>query len=301
MLRISIPALFVLIWSTGFIAAKFAMPHGDLQLFLLVRLSITTVLLALLAQFAGVRTWPKGKQLSYQLLAGVLLQGVYLCFSYFAITNGMAAGVMALLGSLQPLFTALFVVMAGTRLSARVWMGLLIGFAGVACVLTPKLASDAADSLSLLAVGAALLSVVGVTAGALLQKWLAPVDLRAAASIQNLGGAGVALVMTLLVGSSHWDGSLELWGALAWSVIVASVIGTTLLVWMLRHGDATKVTALILLVPPLASIQAYFFFRETLSLIQFIGIALALAGVLLARSTHVAARAQRSPEPPRQD
>jgi drug/metabolite transporter (DMT)-like permease len=291
MLRVAIPALFVLIWSTGFIAAKFAMPHGDLQVFLLVRLSITTVLLALLAQFAGVRIWPKGKQLSYQLLAGVLLQGVYLCFSYFAITNGMAAGVMALLGSLQPLFTALFVMMTGTRLSARVWLGLLIGFAGVACVLAPKLTSDGADSLSLLAVAAALLSVVGVTAGALLQKWLAPVDLRAAASIQNLGGAGVALIMTLLVGSAHWDGSFALWGALSWSVIVASVIGTTLLVWMLRHGDATKVTALILLVPPLASIQAYFLFRETLSLVQFVGIGLALVGVLLARSTRTAARA----------
>ena len=290
MLHVALPALFVLIWSTGFIAAKFAMPHGDLQLFLLVRLSITAVLLALLAQFAGVRIWPKGKQLYYQLLAGVLLQGVYLCFSYFAITHGMAAGVMALLGSLQPLFTALFVVVTGARLSGSVWLGLLIGFAGVACVLAPKLNGDGADSLSFIAVGAALFSVLGVTAGALLQKWLAPVDLRVAASIQNLGGAGVALMMTLLVGSTHWDGSFALWAALSWSVIVASVIGTTLLVWMLRHGDATKVTALILLVPPLASVQAYFFFGETLSIVQFVGIGLALAGVLLARSTTVPAR-----------
>lgn len=291
MLHVAIPALFVLIWSTGFIAAKFAMPHGDLQFFLLIRLSITAVLLALLAQFAGVRVWPKGKQLFYQLLAGVLLQGVYLCFSYFAITRGMAAGVMALLGSLQPLFTALFVVVSGARLSASVWMGLLIGFAGVACVLAPKLTSGGDDSLSLLAVGVALLSVVGVTAGSLLQKWLAPIDLRAAASIQNVGGAAVALIMTVLVGSTYWDGTLTLWAALSWSVIVASVIGTTLLVWMLRHGDATKVTALILLVPPLASIQAYFFFSETLSAIQVVGIVLALAGVLLVRSAKASARA----------
>jgi drug/metabolite transporter (DMT)-like permease len=220
----------------------------------------------------------------------MLLQGVYLCFSYFAITNGMPAGLMALLGSLQPVFTALFVVMTGTRLSARVWVGLGIGIAGVACVLAPKLNASSADSLSFLAVGAALFSVVGVTAGALLQKWLEPIDLRAAASIQNLGGAAVALLMTLFVGSTHWDGSLTLWAALSWSVIVASIIGTTLLVWMLRHGDATKVTALILLVPPLASIQAYFFFNETLFTVQFVGIGLALIGVLLARSANVPAR-----------
>lgn len=286
MLRFAIPALFVLIWSTGFIAAKFALPHGDLQLFLLVRLSITAVLMALLARAAGAMIWPSGRQLGYQFLAGVLLQGVYLCFSYFAITHGMAAGVMALLGSLQPLFTALFVVLTGTKLSARIWMGLLIGFVGVACVLLPKIASSASDSLSLLAVAAAVFSVLGVTAGALLQKWLAPVDLRAAASVQNLGGAAVALAMTLLVGTGQWDGTFELWAALSWSIIVASVIGTTLLMWMLRHGDATKVTALILLVPPLASMQAFLFFRETLSMVQFVGLALALTGVLLARSTH---------------
>src|SRR5690606_29944794 len=132
---------------------------------------------------------------------------------------------------------------------------------------------------------AAIFSVLGVTAGALLQKWLAPVDLRVAASVQNFGGAAVALLMTVLVGTTHWDGAPALWGALAWSVIVASVIGTTLLMWMLRHGDATKVTALILLVPPLAALQAFFFFGETFSVVQFIGLALALAGVVLARST----------------
>jgi drug/metabolite transporter (DMT)-like permease len=283
MLRFTIPALFVLIWSTGFIVAKAALPHADLQLFLLVRFSITATLMAAMALVAGA-TWPRGRQVGAQLFAGVLLQGVYLCFSYWAITHGMAAGVMALLGALQPLFTALFVVFAGTRLAARTWAGLLIGFAGVACVLMPKLATGGAGSLSLLAVFTALFSVVAVTAGALLQKWLVPVDLRAAVSIQNLGGAGVALLAVVFVGATHWDGSPALWGALSWSVIVASGIGMSLLMWMLRHGEATKVTALILLVPPLAAVQAFLFFHETLSVVQFIGFALALGGVLLARS-----------------
>jgi drug/metabolite transporter (DMT)-like permease len=285
MVRLAIPALFVLIWSTGFIAAKFAAPHSDLQLFLLIRLSMTTVIMAAFAYFAGVRAWPRGRQLGYQLLAGMLLQGVYLCFSYFAIEHGMPAGIMSLLGSLQPLFTALFVVAIGTRLPARVWIGLLIGFSGVACVLLPKIAhGGGADSIPLLAAATAVFSVLGVTAGALLQKWLVPLDLRAAASIQNLGGVFVAMAMTLVFGTGEWDGALELWAALAWSVIVASVVGTTLLVWMLRHGEATRVTALLLLVPPLASLQAFFFFGERLTLMQFVGLALALGGVLLARS-----------------
>ncbi len=287
MLHFAIPAIFVLIWSTGFIAAKFAMPDSDLQLFLLVRLSITAVLMMLLARIAGASTWPAGRQFAYQLLAGALMQGVFLCFSYFAISQGMAAGVMSLLGSLQPLFTALFVVFAGTKLPTRVWMGLLIGFTGVTFVLAPKISSTGTDSLSLLAVAAALFSVLGITAGALLQKWLEPVDLRAAASVQNLGGACVALMMTLIVGSGHWDGTLALWAALSWSVVVVSVIGISLLMWMLRHGDATKVAALMLLVPPLAALQAFFFFGETLSITQFIGLALALAGVSLVRSARV--------------
>ncbi len=94
----------------------------------------------------------------------------------------------------------------------------------------------------------------------------------------------VAIASTSLVGTGLWDNSPILWGALIWAVLVPSVIGTTLLMWMMRHGEATKVTALILLVPPLAAVQAYLFFHETLLPLQFVGFALALGGVLLARS-----------------
>ncbi len=213
------------------------------------------------------------------------MQGVYLCASYWAIARGMAAGVMALLGALQPLFTAIFLVaVMRRRLEARTWIGLFIGFAGVALVLAPKLASNGVGSLTLLTVGAALLSVVAVTIGALVQKWLAATDLRSAASVQNFGGAAVAIVVAMCAGTGHWDGTPILWAALIWAVLVPSVVGTTLLMWMMRHGEATKVTALILLVPPLAAVQAYLFFHETLSALQFFGFALALGGVLLTRS-----------------
>jgi drug/metabolite transporter (DMT)-like permease len=248
-----------------------------------VRLALTAVVMGA-AAVAVHAAWPRGRQFGTHIAAGVLMQGVYLCASYWAIMRGMAAGVMALLGALQPVFTALFLAVRGTALGARTWTGLFIGFAGVGLVLAPKLASTGAGSLTVPTVASALFSVVAVTAGALVQKQLAATDLRAAASVQNLGGAAVAGVVTALVSTGQWDNTPMLWVGLVWAVLVPSVVGTTLLMWMMRHGEATKVTALILLAPPLAAVQAYLFFHETLMLLQFIGFAMALGGVLLARS-----------------
>jgi drug/metabolite transporter (DMT)-like permease len=170
------------------------------------------------------------------------------------------------------------------------WGGLLVGFAGVACVLAPKLATNGAGSLTVLSTLSALVSVAAITAGALIQKWLPRVDLRSAAAVQNIGGAVTAAAVTALAGSTHWDNTAVLWEALAWAVMIPSVIGTTLLMWMMRHGEATKVTALLLLAPPLAALQAYILFHETLSPVQFVGFALALVGVLLARSARTASQ-----------
>jgi drug/metabolite transporter (DMT)-like permease len=282
--RFLIPVAFVLIWSTGFIVAKAVLPHADLQFYLLARFSLTASVLGIAAAVTGA-DWPQGKGWLTHFLAGVLMQGVYLCASYWAIVHGMAAGIMALLGALQPLFTALYLVVATrARFGMKTWGGLLVGFAGVACVLAPKLAATGTGSLTVLSTFSALLSVVAITAGALTQKWLPRVDLRSAGCVQNVGGAVTAAIATLWFGSTFWDNTVLLWGALAWAVLVPSVVGTTLLMWMMRHAEATKVTALLLLAPPLAAIQAYILFNETLSPVQFVGFALALIGVLLART-----------------
>jgi len=147
MLRLGIPLVFVLIWSTGFIVAKGALPHADLQLFLVVRFSLTAMVMGCAALIAGVR-WPGARRAGPQLLAGGLMQGIYLCASYWAITHGMAAGVMALLGALQPLFTALLTVsFMGKTLQSRVWLRLFIGFAGVGLVLPRAFKMSARRSL----------------------------------------------------------------------------------------------------------------------------------------------------------
>jgi drug/metabolite transporter (DMT)-like permease len=288
LLRFGIPFIFVLIWSTGFIVAKAVLPHADLQLFLVARFSLTGVVMGCAALFVAAQ-WPDVRRAGPHLLAGALMQGIYLCASYWAISRGLAAGVMALLGALQPLFTALFAVcFLGRVLPPRAWMGLLIGFAGVGLVIAPKLGSHGVGSLTALAVAAAMVSVLAVTGGTMVQKWLSATDLRVAASIQSFGAAIVAVAAALLLGTSRWDGSAVLWGALLWAVLVPSMVGTTLLMWMMRHGDATKVTALLLLVPPLAAIQAHMFFGEILAPLQFTGFALALGGVLLTRSGRTA-------------
>jgi drug/metabolite transporter (DMT)-like permease len=288
LLRFAIPAVFVLIWSTGFIVAKAVAPHADLQLFLIARFALTALVMGM-AAFAVRAAWPRGTGWLLHLLAGVLMQGIYLCASYWAIAHGMAAGVMALLGALQPLFTALYLVAATrARFGIKTWGGLFVGFAGVACVLAPKLAATGTGSLTVLSTLSALLSVAAITAGALIQKWLPRVDLRSAACIQNVGGAVTAIVVTALAASTQWDNTTVLWGALVWAVMVPSVVGTTLLMWMMRHGEATKVTALLLLAPPLAAVQAYIVFNETLSPVQFVGFTLALIGVLLARTARTA-------------
>jgi drug/metabolite transporter (DMT)-like permease len=290
LLRFAIPAIFVLIWSTGFIVAKAVAPHADLQLYLVARFALTALVMGLAGLAVGA-DWPRGKGWLLHLLAGVLMQGIYLCASYWSIAHGMAAGVMALLGALQPLFTALYLVAATrARFGIKTWGGLMVGFAGVACVLAPKLAASGAGSLTVLSTLSALMSVASITAGALIQKWLPRVDLRSAACVQNVGGAVTAVVVTALAGSLHWDNTAVLWGALVWAVLVPSVVGTTLLMWMMRHGEATKVTALVLLAPPLAAVQAYILFNETLSPVQFVGFTLALAGVLLARSARTPQR-----------
>ncbi len=249
-------------------------------------------MLASAAAFVGAQ-WPNRRGWGAHLLAGALMQGGYLCASYWALQRGMPAGVMALIGALQPLFTALYVFISSKAtashqaLGPRTWIGLLIGFGGVACVLAPKLSATGAGALTFASTAVALLSVVSITAGALFQKWLPATDLRVAGAVQNLAGAIVAMFATLTVGALTWDNAPVLWTALIWAVLVPSVVGTTLLIWMMRHNEATKVTALVLLAPPLAAVQAYLFFRETLSPIQFAGFALALVGVLLARSARL--------------
>ena len=284
MIRSLAPALFVLFWSTGFIVARAAAPHADLQLFLLYRFALAAALLAIAA--AAARTpWPRPRDLLRHVLTGAVMMGVYLCLSFWAIGQGLPAGIMALLGALQPLFTAALLVSRGHgRPSSSMWLGLLVGFSGVLLVLFPRLVGGGFALTSFANIGAGLLSILALTLGTLAQKRLAGGDLRVTGCLQNLGAAMVAGFALLSVGTIRWDESFILWGALVWAVLISSIVSQGMLMWMMRHGEATRVTALMLLVPPAAAVMAYAFFGETLTTLQFVGFALALIGVVFTRT-----------------
>jgi len=282
MLRILAPALFVLVWSTGFIVARAVTPHADAQYFLLCRFAAVALIFGLAAR-AGNAAWPPPQRAIKHAAVGAIMMGLYLSFSFWAIAQGLPAGIMALMGALQPLLTAVLMLARGRGPSAAaVWWGLLIGLLGVVLVLLPRLESGhlAASNIANLA---GVLAIAALTLGTLAQKQVADEDLRAAGCLQNVGAGLVALVGVATTGSVRWDGSAALWGLLIWSALISSIMAQSLLMWMLRRGEATRVTALMLLVPPVAALLAYGFFDETLSWVQLIGFVLALAGVVLAR------------------
>lgn len=279
------PLLFILIWSTGFLVGRGVAAHADPFWFLAARFACVSLAFIVLAWWARA-PWPRGaRRVGLQLLAGALMSGIYLGPSWWAMAQGLPAGVMALIGALQPLFTALIAVLVlGRRLSPSTWAGLALGFGGVTLVLLPKLQSVGADALSWPVVLAAAGSILSLTMGSMVQKSpLASGDLRSASAVQNIGAASVLLLMALVLGQPHWDGSAQLWSYLGFAVLVLSLGGATLLIWLMRHGEATRTAALLLAVPPLAAIEAWWVFGETLSATQLLGFVLAIAGVALAR------------------
>jgi drug/metabolite transporter (DMT)-like permease len=281
-LRFLVPALFVLAWSTGFIVARAVTSHADVQLFLLWRF-VTVALLFGIAATVGKARWPSRRRAVQHLGVGAVMMGIYLNLSFWAIAQGLPAGIMALLGALQPLLTAAFLLARGReRSSAAMWWGLLIGLLGVILVLLPRL-ENSHFAIANFATLAGILAIAALTLGTLGQKHLANDDLRVAGCLQNIGAGLVASLTVATFGPARWDGTLALWGLLSWSVLITSVLAQGLLMWMMRRGAATHVTSLMLLVPPVAALLAYALFHETLSWPQLTGFALALAGVVLAR------------------
>ncbi|CAD6542330.1 hypothetical protein LMG27952_03905 [Paraburkholderia hiiakae] len=302
MLATFAPTLFVVLWSTGFVVARAIAPYADPNLFLLARFTGTAALFTIVALVMRA-PWPRGREIGKHLFAGSLLQGVYLGAGYWAVAQGLSVGVMALLGALQPLLTAAIAARVfGERLPPRRWSGMSLGLAGVVLVLSPKLyaamhaaggaIADAAAATTLmhahanplLVVVVAVVSVGSITAGTLYQKTsLAQADIRSASAVQNLGAAIVAAVLALVLGETRWIATPTLWFSLAWGIAMLSGAGVTLLVWMVRHGDAARATALLFLAPPLAALESWLLFGETLTPVQMAGFGVALAGVLIAR------------------
>ena len=273
------PLAFVLLWSTGFIVAKYAAPHAPPLTFLLYRFAgAIAILLPIIAVTKA--PWPRGaKGWRDVVVVGVLLQAAYLGGVWLAIALGMPAGVSALLVGTQPLLTALLAFTVNERASRLQWIGLLIGFVGVALVLSDRLTLAGVEPLAL---AVNLLALAGITAGTLYQKkHVTDVDLRTGSLIQFAASFVVLLPFAVATESMVVDFTLEFWFALAWSIVALSLVAITLLLVMIRRGRATEVTSLMYLTPPTTAVMAWLMFDEMLGPVAWAGVLVTMAGVAL--------------------
>lgn len=284
------PAGFVLLWSTGFIVARAAAPHADLSLFLGARFLLAAALLAVLA-LASARAWPRGRRLWAHAGIGALMHGVYLVTGYAAIRLGLAVGIMALIGGLQPMFAAALATVLGARATAALWIGLLLGFLGLGLTIAPGLPMGLSTSTTgpgapfpPVALGLAFVGVLSLSIAAVCQERIGRgEDLVAVSALQHAGGAVVALAAAFAFGTLAWDHAPALWVAFAWATMGISLCAVGLPITLIRRDGAARTSALLLLVPPFAAVQGWLYFGERLSLIQAAGFLLALTGVWLAR------------------
>ncbi|NYT69795.1 DMT family transporter [Pusillimonas noertemannii] len=294
-MKLLLIALFLYIWSTGFIVGKAIVPYADPTLFLFIRVCIAAVLFTGIALYSKAR-WPPWREVPKHLLAGVLLQGLYLSGCYWAIGGGLPPAVMALIGSLQPLLTAVLAIPILKEIpTAKIWVGLMLGLAGVFLVIQPALGTSAGAAgftPGILAI--AFMAILSITLGTLLQKTsIAAVDIRVSAVLQNIGTMMFTGFFVWVLGEDRWVWSPTLWASLLWAAFVMTGIGTMILVWIIRSGQATRAASLMFLAPPLAGIQAYLLFGDRLQPIQLLGFAVALVGVLACNVQRPFARFQR--------
>lgn len=278
------PYLFVFLWSTGFIGARYGLPHAEPLSFLLARYAIVLVLLLGVALATGA-PWPQGGRTRLHIaVAGLLVHALYLGGVFVAISRGLPAGVTSLVVGLQPIFTAVGAgILLGERTTARQWVGLLLGFGGVALVLSGKLGTGPPRALGPMLVPA-LLALAGITLGTLYQKRFCPAfDLRTGGVIQFTAAAAATLPFALATEHFRieWNGSFLF--AMAWLVLVLSLGAISLLNLLIRRGSAVNVARLFFLVPPSTSLIAWAIFGERLAAPALVGMGCAAAGVYLAR------------------
>nr|WP_163500687.1 DMT family transporter [Halomonas socia] len=281
----AMPALFVLLWSTGFIGAKYGLPYAEPFTFLFVRFALTLALLVpLVFFFKG--SWPRDIALwGHIAVSGLLVHGAYLGGVFYGIYLGMPAGLASLLVGLQPLLTA---ALAGPLLDERLtrwqWLGLGLGLVGIAMVLGSKLDPGAAlfQGFGLPALLAVLVALLGIACGTLYQKrFCGGMPLLSGTVVQYLAAGALLGVGALLFESRQIDWTPTFALTLAWLVCILSIAAILLLMALIERGEASRVASLFYLVPPVTALQAWWLFGERLPPIALLGMAIALSGVVM--------------------
>lgn len=276
------PALFVFLWATGFIGARYAMPWAEPFVFLTVRFFLVFAILALVTRFISTSRWTR-KAAAHAMIAGALMHGIYLGGVFWAVRNGMPAGLSALLIGLQPLVTAFIAVpVLGESIGRRHWIGLVAGLVGVTMVLAPNIDASIND-VTLPTFIATCIAVLGMSIGTIWQKrFVSDLDLVSGTMFQYLGGALLVLLFAIGLETGRVIWSLELVFAMAWLVFVLSIGAIFVLMYLIREGEVSRVATLFYLVPAVTAVIAWYLFDETLTLFQICGMVLSCAGVALA-------------------
>lgn len=275
-----LPAIFVGLWSTGFIFARLGLPYAQPFTFLGIRMAIACALMIFVSLTLGAawpRDWREGGHIA---IAGLLFHATYLVGVFEAIAHGVSTGIVALIAGLQPILTAAVAgPLLGEKVSMRQWLGFLLGFAGIALVVWDRVGAHEGTHVGF---ALAFVCLIGITVGTLYQKRFCPdMDPRSGTAIQ-FGVASAALT----VGSLMFETGNITWAphfvaALSWLTLVLSVGTFNLLVLLIRRGAASRVSSLFYLVPPVTAVIGWAAFGEVLSPIALAGMAVAVVGVAM--------------------
>jgi drug/metabolite transporter (DMT)-like permease len=275
----SAPLIFVFFWSTGFIAAKYGLPYAEPLTFLSTRMALVVLLLIAIVALTRPR-WPNRAETLHSVVVGLLVHGVYLGGVFVAISQGVPAGISALIPGLQPVLTSTLANRwLGEKVTPLQWCGLVLGLIGVLLVLNDR---SIALSGTLLGWIAAFMSLFGITIGTLYQKrFCGAVDWRSGNLVQYIAaviffGLGAFLLETRVI---EW--TREFVFALAWSVIVLSICTVALMYWLIRRVAAAKVASLFYLVPAVTALMAWALFGEKLNALAIAGMVMCAGAVLL--------------------
>lgn len=280
----AMPWVFVLIWSTGFVVARFGMPHSPPLTFLSMRYALSLLCFGVWILLAGIE-WPRERaQWGHLAVVGVLIHAGYLGGVWAAVKSGIGAGTVALLVGLQPVLTALWTSWsnrandAGARVLPQQWLGLALGLGGLILVVWHKLGGGEVTHWNL---ALAIFALLSITIGTLYQKrFVAPCDVRTASAIQLLAALAVSLPLASMETEPVvWHAQMI--GAMAWSVLALTLGGSSLLYLLIQRGAATEVTSLMYLVPPCTAVLAWWLFGEAFTWSMGLGMLLTATGVAL--------------------
>ena len=275
----AMPVLFVLIWSTGFIVARYGMPHAPPLKFLLLRYLFSIMCFLPWILISGVK-WPATRsQWVHLSFTGVLMHACYLGGVWAAVKAGMGSGLSALIVGFQPVLTALWLSGTGGRVSTRQWSGLVLGFVGLVLVVSRKFGQG--GEANWLNVSMAVGALFAITLGTLYQKrFIKPCDVRSANAVQLMAAFLVTLPLALMETETvRWNA--EMLGAMAWSVLVLTLGGSSLLYLLIQRGAAASVTSLMYLVPPVTACIAWLLFAEPINTLTLVGTMMTVMGVAL--------------------